>query len=125
LGGVGKTQLATEYAYRYASEYEGAWRVRAEQPASLAGDYALPARQANLPDQNDRDQTSIVESVRRWLWQNRGWLLIFDNVVERRRARQCAPVSAAGQQRPGADHVARPHLTGGGAAAHGESSGTR
>ena len=40
LGGVGKTQLALEYAYRHASDYEGVWWLRAETPATLADDYA-------------------------------------------------------------------------------------
>jgi hypothetical protein len=37
MGGVGKTQLATEYAWRFAGAYELAWWVDAEQ-AGLIGD---------------------------------------------------------------------------------------
>src|SRR5215472_14219455 len=37
MGGVGKTQLAAEYAYRFAGAYELAWWINSEQ-AGLIGD---------------------------------------------------------------------------------------
>src|SRR5581483_1326391 len=40
LGGIGKPQLALEYCYLYASEYSVVWWLRAEEPTTLASDYA-------------------------------------------------------------------------------------
>ena len=39
-GGVGKTALAVEYAYRHRAQFDTVWWVRAEEPATLVGDYA-------------------------------------------------------------------------------------
>jgi hypothetical protein len=49
LGGVGKTQVALEYAYRYASAFRVIWWLRAEAPAMLAADYATLAERLLLP----------------------------------------------------------------------------
>jgi hypothetical protein len=49
LGGVGKTQLALEYAYRHVGDYEGVWWLRAEEPVTLASDYAALIRRILIP----------------------------------------------------------------------------
>jgi hypothetical protein len=48
LGGVGKTELAIEYAWRYHTDYSHIWWVRAETPTTLVSDFASLARK--LPD---------------------------------------------------------------------------
>jgi len=80
LGGIGKTQLANEYAYRHADEYEVVWWIRSEEPARLASDYAGLAAALGLPEKDEQDQRVIIAAVRAWLEHNTKWLLVGDNV---------------------------------------------
>ncbi|MCX7840919.1 MAG: FxSxx-COOH system tetratricopeptide repeat protein, partial [Anaerolineae bacterium] len=91
LGGVGKTQLAVEYAYRYASEYDIVWWIRAESPMLIATDLALLAAPLQLPERDERDQNIVVQAVLRALAQRERWLLIFDNAEDARDVRAFLP----------------------------------
>ena len=79
LGGVGKTQLALKYSYRHLDDYQVIWWIRSEEPPTLAADYADLATRLDLPQKIDEDQGIKIEAVKRWLEQNEGWLLVFDN----------------------------------------------
>jgi tetratricopeptide (TPR) repeat protein len=78
-GGVGKTALAVEYAYRHRSQFDTVWWVRAEQPTSLVGDYAGLAGALRLPGAGQADQQLAGLAVRRWLEEHDRWLLVLDN----------------------------------------------
>jgi hypothetical protein len=80
-GGVGKTQTAIEYAYRYAGEYRVVWWLRSEDPAALATDYASLYRKLDILPSDTNDQGYMNSAVRRWLEASEGWLLIFDNAL--------------------------------------------
>lgn len=80
LGGIGKTSLAAEYAYRFAAEYDVVWWVRSEDPTTLASDYAALLRA--LTGQDSEDRQVAVNRVREWLAGHDGWLLVFDNAEE-------------------------------------------
>ncbi|MGH7601717.1 MAG: FxSxx-COOH system tetratricopeptide repeat protein, partial [bacterium] len=82
LGGVGKTQLAVEYAYRFSHEYEAVWWLAAESPATLAADYAALAQPLALPEKEAADQNLAIAAVHHWLNHHDGWLLVFDNAPE-------------------------------------------
>jgi tetratricopeptide (TPR) repeat protein len=96
LGGVGKTQLAVEYLYRHASEYEVAWWVRAETPATLGAHYAGLAGPLGLPEADLADQSAVVAAVRHWCEGHGGWVLVFDNATEPQAVRDYLPRSATG-----------------------------
>lgn len=96
LGGVGKTQLAVEYAYRHGTDYDVVWWVRSEDPTTLASDYAGLAARLDLPEKDTAEQRVIVEAVREWLRQNRGWLLVFDNSEDVQLTRNYIPRGSAG-----------------------------
>jgi tetratricopeptide (TPR) repeat protein len=80
LGGIGKTQTALEYAYRYRSNYHAVFWVRADSVPSLTSSLVELASVLDLPERNKKDQEVIVQSVLRWLRLHPDWLLIYDSM---------------------------------------------
>jgi len=82
LGGVGKTRLAVEYAWRALEEgrYWGVFCVVADTAANLNTNLANLAALLKLPEQSSKEQPIIMEAVLRELERRTGWLIIFDNV---------------------------------------------
>jgi hypothetical protein len=80
LGGVGKTQLAAEYAHRHASDYRIRWWTSAEQPAAIPRQLVALARQLGIPEQ--ADQTQTVAALLAELGHRGDWLLVFDNAED-------------------------------------------
>lgn len=113
LGGVGKTQLAVEYAYRYAEEYDLVWWVPSEEPSALAATYAGLARALDLPEQDAAEQAVIIEAVKGWLDRHGNWLLVLDNAPGPDEVRGYLPQGATGHvlitsHNPNWGGVARP-----------------
>ncbi|GAC1356383.1 MAG: FxSxx-COOH system tetratricopeptide repeat protein [Ktedonobacteraceae bacterium] len=79
LGGIGKTQTAIEYAYRYRENYQAVFWTRADSYDLLTSDFLTIAAQLTLPERNEQDQSAVVKAVLRWLDTHDGWLLILDN----------------------------------------------
>uniref|UniRef100_UPI000832CFD9 FxSxx-COOH system tetratricopeptide repeat protein n=1 Tax=Herbidospora mongoliensis TaxID=688067 RepID=UPI000832CFD9 len=79
LGGLGKTQIAIEYADRHGAAYDLVWWVRAEDSATLRGDYVELAKELGLPFDTD-DQA--IAALRQLLRRRKNWLLIFDNAED-------------------------------------------
>ena len=82
LGGVGKTRLAVEYAWRHANEYAARLFVGASSPEALQRNLAALCGRAmlDLPEQSETDEAKQRDAVLAWLRQHPGWLLILDNI---------------------------------------------
>ena len=96
LGGIGKTQTAVEYAYRYRDEYEAILWARSDSREALISDYIAIANLLDLPGKNLEDQNLTIAAVKRWLEANTDWLLILDNADVPALAREFIPPSAKG-----------------------------
>ncbi len=79
LGGVGKTQLAIEYASRYCHEYRAVLWVLSNTRESLVSGYITIAKLLNLPEQDAEVQQVTIDAVKAWLQSESGWLLILDS----------------------------------------------
>ena len=79
LGGIGKTQTAIEYAYRYRDEYQAVLWVRSSTREELVTDLIAIADLLRLPEKDAQDTNVTAKAVTRWLETQTQWLLIFDN----------------------------------------------
>ena len=97
LGGIGKTQTALEYSYRYRHEYHAIFWIRAESEAALNTSYAEIAKRLALPEQEAPDADKIIQAVKHWLEQHEQWLLIFDNADTPTSLKRYVPRNATGK----------------------------
>lgn len=89
LGGIGKTQLAIEYAKRHKDDYSAIFWLNIKDQDALQQTFVNVAKQIqrqhpaarriNRLDMKDLDD--VVDAVKTWLSQpnNTRWLLIYDN----------------------------------------------
>ena len=81
LGGVGKTSIALEHAYRNFNKYETIWWVNAEtEQTALDSIREFCLKKKILPD--DASASEIIEALKYWFnnIKNKNWLFIYDNV---------------------------------------------
>lgn len=80
LGGIGKSQIAVEYAYRHATDYDVVWWVPAEDTNQIQSAYVELAKRLDLPVEPSADTAvpAVREALRLGAPFGR-WLLVFDN----------------------------------------------
>ena len=80
LGGIGKTQVAVEYAYRYSNNYSAIFWINAATREAISADFAMIAALLSLHEKHAQDQDIVIRAVKHWLSTHDDWLLILDNV---------------------------------------------
>ncbi len=89
MGGVGKTQLAIEYAHRYESSFDIVWWIPAERPVMIPHYLAELGTLLGIARQDN-----LMVTVRYTLAALRArdrWLLIFDNAEDPAALREFLP----------------------------------
>jgi tetratricopeptide (TPR) repeat protein len=92
LGGIGKSQLALEYAYRcFPKVYRAVFWVNAADRRTLRAGYYALAHRLKLPDIDKRNPKQCIQAVKQWLVDHTNWLLIMDNADDLPLARSFFP----------------------------------
>jgi transcriptional regulator with XRE-family HTH domain/tetratricopeptide (TPR) repeat protein len=85
LGGVGKTELAAEYAHRYRDDYDIVWWMRAERQETIETGFIALGQRLGLPgiryDERDYSMSVVTDALVAGEPSNR-WLLIFDDAKD-------------------------------------------
>src|SRR2546421_2449732 len=79
LGGIGKTQIAIEFAYRHRQDYQAVLWVLSDSRESLVSGYIAIAQLLKLPEKDVQEEQVITGAVKVWLQTHDSWLLILDN----------------------------------------------
>lgn len=89
LGGIGKTQLALEYAQRHHEHYSTRIWLEARNETTINQSFTRLAERILEKEQvtyiqaalESQDQGIILKAVKRWLDEpaNKSWLIIYDN----------------------------------------------
>jgi hypothetical protein len=85
MGGIGKTELATEFVYRHIDQYEIVWWIRAEhhdrvREALVGLGQRLELREAVADTSRDRTIQAVLQAL--GSGSRLSWLLVYDNATQ-------------------------------------------
>ncbi|MFI1763436.1 FxSxx-COOH system tetratricopeptide repeat protein [Streptomyces sp. NPDC020800] len=97
MGGVGKTQLAIEYAYQHQSDYDIVWWIPSERPGQIGQSLVELAKRLGLVTTSEANIAgpAVREALREGRPYSR-WLLIFDNADSPEQVRPYFPTGGTG-----------------------------
>jgi transcriptional regulator with XRE-family HTH domain len=96
LGGIGKTQVAIEYAYRYSLKHAAILWINASTAETMSNSLMVIAHTLQLFKGDRQDHAQIVAAIAHWLNQHHNWLLIVDNVENIELTKQFLPIAHNG-----------------------------
>lgn len=91
--GIGKTQVALEYAHRFRKLYSSIIWLRVETFEVFIADLTRLAEILQLPAIYEHNRLQAIQGLRMWLEVASNWLVIFDNVEEFTVVHELLPVS--------------------------------
>ena len=81
LGGIGKTQIALEYCFRYKQNYDFIFWMSSADETRLLSSFAEVARlTGNVNTTSHQSPDDLAQVVLRWSLSKGKWLFIFDNL---------------------------------------------
>jgi|GEM_PF-7000384 len=84
MGGVGKSSVALEYAYKHKDDYDVIWWLNAGDHTEIQNGFKEFAIRKNLINSDEQNEEAVIlRKVQEWLNTHQRWLFIYDNADEK------------------------------------------
>lgn len=83
FAGIGKTQLAIEYAYRYGDSYSSAiWVISALDKSTVLDGFTEFCAKVGIKLSDSCSENELQKVIKKWLKNNTSWLIIVDDLID-------------------------------------------